>query len=59
MYYKVLKQNKAEQNVPAELFIVEDAELQHFLHEQKSDNSVLIFDEIDARNLYLLSNDKD
>lgn len=59
MYYKVLKQAKDAQNVPAELFIVEDAELQHFLHEQKSENSVLIFDEIDARNLYLLSNSED
>lgn len=59
MYYKVLRQSKDAQNAQPELFIVEDAELQHFLHEQKSDNSVLIFDEIDARNLYLLSNSED
>lgn len=59
MFYKVLKQQKEAQNVQPELFIVEDAELMHFLHEQQSDNSVLIFDEMSDRNLYLVTNNND
>lgn len=59
MYYKVLKQIKNSQDSAPELFIVEEGELNHFLHEQLSEKCVLVFDGIDARNLYLLSNDKD
>lgn len=62
MYYKVLKQQKPVQGAqPAEptLFIVEEEELNHFLHEQNEANCVLVFDEIPSRNLYLLCKDDD
>lgn len=60
VYYKVAKHLKGvEQKQEPELFIVEDAELSHFLHEQDSSHCVLIVDEIPARNLYLLANNED
>lgn len=60
IYYKVAKQSKsAQQNTPAEIFIVEQGELEHFLHEQLSADCILIFDEMPLRNLYTLINDAD
>lgn len=46
MYYKVLKQVKpapGQQPGEPELFIVEQGELEHFLHEQESPTAVLVF----------------
>lgn len=60
VFFKVLKHPKgSKEGVEPELFIVEKAELFHFLHEQDSTKCVLVFDEIPLRNLYLLSNDAD
>ena len=60
MFYQVLKQAKqAAQGAQPELFIVEAGELDHFLHEQSSNDFVLVFSEIPSRNLYLLSKDDD
>ncbi|MCZ2845436.1 MAG: hypothetical protein O2U61_02900 [Candidatus Bathyarchaeota archaeon] len=63
MFYKVLKQTKqapgSQIQTEPELFIVQDVELEHFLHEQENNNSILVFDSISERNLYLLSNDAD
>lgn len=44
-----------------EVYVVEEAELLHFLHEnaKPNSNSVLLFDVFPEENLYLLSNDKD
>lgn len=59
VYYQVAKQSKTNREAQAELFVVEDEELQHFLHEQLSQDSVLIFSEMPARNIYTLANDID
>lgn len=60
MFYQVLKQQKQPvQGAQPELYIVEAGELTHFLHEQSSNESVLVFSEIPSRNLYLLSKDDD
>lgn len=64
MFFKVAKHRKAQnpnEQVEPELFIVEEAELPHFLHENLKPGSpdVLIFDSIPAQNLYLVSNDQD
>lgn len=64
MLYKVLKQNKVQDpQRPAEpvIFVVEESELMHFLHENLKPSSgvVLLFDTFPDENLYLLSNDKD
>lgn len=64
MLFKVLKQNKnADPQRPHEpvLYIVEQGEIEHFLHENLKPGSgnVLVFDSMPEENLYLLSNDKD
>lgn len=62
MTYKVLKspkQQPANGQVEPEFFIVEEEELTHFLHEQLSPTHVLIFDKIDARNMYTVANHED
>lgn len=60
MLFQVLKQFKnANQDVKPALFVVEEGELTHFLHENTKDGAVLIFEKFPEENLYLLSNDKD
>lgn len=64
MLFKVLKHAKNnDPQRPAEpvVYIVEEAELLHFLHEnlKPSSGNVLVFDSFPEENLYLLSNDKD
>lgn len=60
IFYKVAKQSKSqEQGRQPELFLVEDSELSHFLHEQMDQNSVLVFDEMPIRNLYTEVNQED
>lgn len=64
MLFKVLKHPKLQDPqhpTDPDIFVVEEAELLHFLHENAKPNSgsVLIFDVFPQENLYLLSNDKD
>lgn len=64
MLFKVLKHPKAQdpqRPMEPEIYVVEEAELLHFLHENAKPNSntVLVFDVFPEENLYLLSNDKD
>lgn len=60
MYYQVLKQDKqAAQGAQPELFIVAQDNLEHFLHEQLTQNVVLIFSSFPERNLYTEENDAD
>ena len=64
MLFKVLKHAKNnDPQRPSEpvVYIVEEAELLHFLHEnlKPSSGNVLVFDSFPEENLYLLSNDKD
>lgn len=62
MFFKVLKtpkQQPANQQVEPEIFIVEEEELLHFMHEQLSPSSVLVFDAMNTRNLYTVSNHED
>lgn len=64
MLFKVLKHAKnndpQRQSEPV-VYIVEEAEVLHFLHEnlKLSSGNVLLFDSFPEENLYLLSNDKD
>jgi hypothetical protein len=64
MLFKVLKHAKNnDPQRPAEpvVYVVEEAELLHFLHEnlKPSSGNVLVFDSFPEENLYLTSNDKD
>ena len=64
MLFKVLKHPKTQdpqRPMEPEIYVVEEAELLHFLHEnaKPGSNSVLVFDVFPEENLYLLSNDKD
>lgn len=64
MLFKVLKQPKTQdpqRPMEPEIYVVEEAELLHFLHEnaKPGSNSFLVFDVFPQENLYLLSNDKD
>lgn len=59
MFYLVAKQVKEAQNVQPEMFVVESAELEHFIHENLTDKTVLVFSVLPAKNAYLISNDKD
>lgn len=64
MLFKVLKHAKNnDPQRPSEpvVYIVEEAELLHFLHEnlKPSSGNVLVFDSFPEENLYFLSNDKD
>lgn len=63
MIFKVLKTPKQQpgngQQVEPEIFIVEEAEISHFLHEQLSPNFVLVFDRMEGRNMYTLQNFED
>ena len=64
MLFKVLKHPKVQdpqRPVDPEIYVVEEAELLHFLHEnaRPGSNCVLVFDTFPEGNLYLLSNDKD
>lgn len=64
MLFKVLKHPKTQDPqhpMDPEVYVVEEAELLHFLHEnaRPNSNSVLLFDVFPEENLYLLSNDKD
>lgn len=59
MYYQVAKQVQGAKDAAPELFIVEDGELNHFLHENMRAGVVLLFTEFPDKNLYTLSNDKD
>lgn len=64
MLFKVLKHaknNDPQRPVEPVVYIVEEAELLHFLHEnlKPSSGNVLVFDSFPEENLYLLSNDKD
>jgi len=55
------RQQQHERPMEPEIYVVEEAELLHFLHEnaKPGSNSVLVFDVFPEENLYLLSNDKD
>lgn len=64
MLFKVLKHAKNnDPQRPAEpvVYVVEEVELLHFLHEnlKPSSGNVLVFDSFPEENLYLSSNDKD
>lgn len=64
MLFKVLKHaknNDPQRPVEPVVYVVEEAELLHFLHEnlKPSSGNVLVFDSFPKENLYLLSNDKD
>ena len=64
MLFKVLKHSKPQdpqRPMEPEIYVVEEGELMHFLHEnlKPGSNSVLVFDNFPEGNLYLLSNDKD
>lgn len=64
MLFKVLKHvksNDPQRPVEPVVYIVEEAELLHFLHEnlKPSSGNVLVFDSFPEENLYLLSNDED
>lgn len=62
MFFKVLKtlkQQPANQQQEPEIFIVEEDELIHFLHEQLSPSTVLVFDAMNVRNLYTVANHED
>ncbi|WGL30867.1 hypothetical protein [Dipodfec virus UOA04_Rod_446] len=61
MYFQVVKQPKTQGQTPAqpEVYVVEEGELMHFLHENLRPDVVLVFTEFPERNLYTLSNDKD
>ena len=64
MLFKVLKHaknNDPQRPVEPVVYVVEEAELLHFLHEnlKPSSGNVLVFDSFPEENLYLLSNDKD
>lgn len=64
MLFKVLKHaknNDPQRPVEPVVYIVEEAELLHFLHEnlKPSSGNVLVFDSFPEENLYFLSNDKD
>lgn len=59
-YFQVVKQPKQQdqQRIP-EIYIVEDAEINHFIHENLRSDCVLVFSEFPARNLYTLANNED
>lgn len=64
MLFKVLKHaknNDPQRPVEPVVYVVEEAELLHFLHEnlKPSSGNVLVFDSFPVENLYLSSNDKD
>ena len=60
MLYLVQKQSKQpKQGEMPDVYIVEDKELNHFLHEQSGPNHVLLFNDFPERNLYTVSNHKD
>lgn len=64
MLFKVAKHSKSnDPQRPQEpvIYVVEESELLHFLHEnlKPSSGNVLVFDSFPEENLYLLSNDKD
>lgn len=64
MLFKVAKHSKSnDPQRPQEpvIYVVEEGELLHFLHEnlKPSSGNVLVFDSFPEENLYLLSNDKD
>lgn len=64
MLFKVLKHaknNDPQRPVEPVVYVVEEAELLHFLHEnlKPSSGNVLVFDSFPQENLYLVSNDKD
>lgn len=63
MFFKVLKTLKHQpangQASEPEIFIVEESELTHFLHEQLSPTHVLVFDRMESRNMYTLVNTED
>lgn len=64
MLFKVAKHSKSnDPQRPQEpvIYVVEESELPHFLHEnlKPSSGNVLVFDSFPEENLYLLSNDKD
>jgi hypothetical protein len=57
----MLKNNDPQRPAEPVVYVVEEAELLHFLHEnlKPSSGNVLVFDSFPEENLYLLSNDKD
>lgn len=60
MYYQVLEQSKGQdQSKQPSVYIVEDVELMHFIHDNLRSDNVLIFSEFPARNLYTESNIQD
>lgn len=61
IYYQVVKQPKVQGQNPTqpELYVVENGELEHFLHENLRPDCVLIFSEMPTRNLYTLANYED
>lgn len=64
MLFKVAKHSKSsDPQRPQEpvIYVVEEGELLHFLHEnlKPSSGNMLVFDSFPEENLYLLSNDKD
>lgn len=64
MLFKVAKHSKSnDPQRPQEpvIYVVEEGELLHFLHEnlKPSSGNVLVFDSFPEENLYLLLNDKD
>lgn len=59
-YYQVLEQSGSDQSVKApQVYVVEDGELLHFLHENMRSDNVLVFRDFPERNLYTLSNTED
>lgn len=59
-YYQVLEQPSVEKPVSTpQVYVVEDEELLHFLHENMRSDNVLIFRDFPERNLYTLSNTAD
>lgn len=58
-YYQVAKQDVTAQGAKPEIYVVAENNINHFLHEQLSANSVLIFSEFPERNLYTDENQAD
>lgn len=64
MLFKAMKHAKNnDPQRPSEpvVYVVEDSEILHFLHEnlKPSSGNVIVFDSFPEENLYLVSNDKD
>lgn len=61
MYLLVSKQPKQaiEGKFEPETFVVEEAELTHFLHEQSSPTHILVFTQLPDRNVYTTANTED